>query len=571
MSPATARILEALPRAWQERRPRLGQRYLFQSKLSARQRFAELRASTAETPGSVDVAPIREGHKSADLSRTLRELYERHGVSDEQLAALLGCAPDDAARQRAAASALGVSDGAGGSPPNGAECADEALVPAAPVVEKGNPLDKVIRGVAGVYLLALLGAVFYYKSTFIQVLNVSPLLSGYGLVVVLYISSRFFFSAFYRPSKDHGLAPHVAIVMPGLNEEAAIARSLRSLLELNYPADKLELVAVNDGSTDNTLSEMRKVAATAKGRVRVISFAQNRGKRAAMAAGIRATEAEIVAFVDSDSVLDPDSLRFLVQGFHDRRVGAICGHAQVLNVRENWTTKMQAVRYFVAFSVNKAAESVFNVVTCCSGCFAAYRREAIMPHLDWWQNQKFLGRESTFGDDRSLTNCVLRDWRVKYEARAVSHTIVPNNFRKFMRQQLRWKRSWTRESLILARFIWKKNPIASVCAYVGMVLPLIAPIIAVHAIFIIPAAGGGAPVLYLMGVYVMSVCYGLYYAARRPRYDRLWVYGIAFCFFYLAFLLWLTYFAIATTRSASWGTRSATAGLTEAHFVEAAW
>ncbi len=382
MSPATARILEALPRAWQERRPRLGQRYLFQSKLSARQRFAELRASTAETPGSVDVAPIREGHKSADLSRTLRELYERHGVSDEQLAALLGCAPDDAARQRAAASALGVSDGAGGSPPNGAECADEALVPAAPVVEKGNPLDKVIRGVAGVYLLALLGAVFYYKSTFIQVLNVSPLLSGYGLVVVLYISSRFFFSAFYRPSKDHGLAPHVAIVMPGLNEEAAIARSLRSLLELNYPADKLELVAVNDGSTDNTLSEMRKVAATAKGRVRVISFAQNRGKRAAMAAGIRATEAEIVVFVDSDSVLDPDSLRFLVQGFHDRRVGAICGHAQVLNVRENWTTKMQAVRYFVAFSVNKAAESVFNVVTCCSGCFAAYRREAIMPHLD---------------------------------------------------------------------------------------------------------------------------------------------------------------------------------------------
>ena len=96
----------------------------------------------------------------------------------------------------------------------------------------------------------------------------------------------------------------------------------------------------------------------------------------------------------------------------------MCGHADVLNVRESWLTRMQAVRYFVAFRVVKAAESVFNAVTCCSGCFSAYRREAIMPRLEWWESQTFLGVESTFGDDRSLTNCVLRDWRVVYEKKA---------------------------------------------------------------------------------------------------------------------------------------------------------
>ena len=78
---------------------------------------------------------------------------------------------------------------------------------------------------------------------------------------------------------------------------------------------------------------------------------------------------------------------------------------------------MQGVRYFVAFRVVKAAESVFSAVTCCSGCFSAYRREAILPRIEWWENQTFLGVESTFGDDRSLTNCVLRDWRSRYEAR----------------------------------------------------------------------------------------------------------------------------------------------------------
>ncbi len=514
---------------------------------------------SAERPVEAEIGRARvefaERPADAEIGRTLLELADRHAVSDAQLATLLGCAPEDVARQRARASALPAKA------PARIETETSQLRPAAPVIEKGNRVDAVVRAVAFVYMISLLSAILYYKSSFLHMIEVSPLLAVYGLVVVCYISSRFVFSAFYRPAKDHGIEPHVAIIMPGFNEEAAIATSLRSLLELNYPADKLQIVAVNDGSTDNTLAEMTKVAASADGRVRVIDFPRNRGKRAAMAAGIRATQADIVAFVDSDSVLDPDAMRIIVQGFHDPRVGSICGHADVLNIRENCMTKMQAVRYFVAFLVNKGAESVFNTVTCCSGCFSVYRREAIMGSLDWWENQTFLGRESTFGDDRSLTNCVLRSWKVKYESRAVSHTIVPTTFKVFLRQQLRWKRSWTRESLIVATFIWKKNPLAAMSVYVGMLLPVVAPVVAVHALIMMPVAGGGAPLLYLVGVYAMSVCYGLYYVARRGRYDGLWVYGILFCFFYLAFLLWQTYYAIATTRSASWGTRPSTAGL----------
>ena len=93
-------------------------------------------------------------------------------------------------------------------------------------------------------------------------------------------------------------------------------------------------------------------------------------------------------------------------------MGAIAGHAEVQNSRESWIARMQAVRYFVAFRVCKAAESIFGAVTCCSGCFSAYRREAIAPVLERWENQRFLGRPATYGDDRSLTNFVLRTWDV---------------------------------------------------------------------------------------------------------------------------------------------------------------
>lgn len=419
-------------------------------------------------------------------------------------------------------------------------------------------LDHILRLVSGVYLIAIVLGIIAYKTVFIEVVIVDPIFGVYSVVVCAYILSRFFLSMLYRPSADHGLEPSVALVVPAFNEEDAIAASVRAILDLDYPQSKLEVVVVNDGSTDGTLAEIEAVAAETP-RVRVIDFPQNQGKRAAMAAGIRATSAEMVAFVDSDSVLEPDAMRAIVQGFADPKVGAIAGHADVLNVGGSWITRMQAVRYYVAFRVIKAAESVFGTVSCCSGCFSVYRRSAIAPHLEPWENQHFLGRQATYGDDRSLTNFVLRGWKTRYDSRALSHTIVPDNFGQFLRQQLRWKRSWTRESLIVAKFIWRKHPLGSMAAYLGIMLPLVAPIVACRAILWIPLVEGGAtPVLYLIGIYAMALIYGLYYAARHGRYAGLWMYGVFFVFFYLVFLLWQTYYAIVTAANGSWGTRAST-------------
>lgn len=416
-----------------------------------------------------------------------------------------------------------------------------------------------LKCICALYLGVIVIAIVVYKATFIEIVFSDPMFGIYGVVVCTYILSRFGFSLLYHPRSDRtdrlAIEPTVAIVMPAFNEEEAIAASIRSLLAVDYPTEKVEVVVVNDGSTDATLAEIDSIAG-AEPRVQLISFPQNRGKRAAMAAGIRATEAEIIAFVDSDSMLERDALRVIVQGFADPKIGAIAGHAEVLNSRETWITRMQAVRYFVAFRVCKAAESIFGAVTCCSGCFSAYRRAAILPSLEQWEHQMFLGRPATYGDDRSLTNFVLRDWKIRYEEHARSRTIVPAHFTLFLRQQLRWKRSWTRESLIVARFIWRKHPLACVWAYLGIMLPLISPLIAIRTLAWEPLlAGGPAPYVYLIGIYSMSLIYGLYYGFRHGRYDTLWVFGILFVFFYITFMLWQTYYALFTARNSSWGTR----------------
>jgi len=421
-------------------------------------------------------------------------------------------------------------------------------------------LLRLLKAVAALYLVVLIASVMAYKAAFISLMFSNVFFGVYSVCVASYIISRFVLSLFYRSAPAAGVEPRIAIVMPSFNEQDAIGRSLRALLALDYPVSKLQLIAVNDGSSDDTLIEMRRVADSAPGRVEVIDFGENRGKRAAMAAGIRASDAEVIVFVDSDSVVAPDALRALVQPFADERVGAVCGHANVLNLRESWLTRMQGVRYFVAFRVVKAAESVFHAVTCCSGCFSAYRREAILPRMEWWESQTFLGVESTFGDDRSLTNCVLRDWRVVYEKRAVSHTIVPTTFAGFVKQQTRWKRSWTRESLLVTRFIWRKHPIAAFFVYLSIVLPLIAPVAAIHALVWGPLLHGGSlPLVYLAGIYSLAMVYSLYYVLFQDEYSLVWLYGVLFVFFYLAVMLWQTYYAIFTCRTASWGTRGAPA------------
>jgi hyaluronan synthase len=216
---------------------------------------------------------------------------------------------------------------------------------------------------------------------------------------------------------------------------------------------------------------------------------------------------------------------------------------------------MQQVRYFVAFRVVKGSESVFGAVTCASGCFSAYRRSALLEVLPRWENQRFLGRPATYGDDRALTNYVLRSHRVTYQSLARSHTLAPDTLKAFLVQQVRWRKSWLRESLHVVRFMWRKHPVAAVLTYLGVLFPWVAPVVAFRSLYW-HSLMVGDPWFYLMGAYVMALLYSLYYAISRK--SPLWHHGITFIVIYMAFLVWLTYYALLTLRNTSWGTRAST-------------
>jgi hyaluronan synthase len=406
-------------------------------------------------------------------------------------------------------------------------------------------------GFSLILLLVLLG-ILGLKFLNVEYYWYQPVLNVYSLTVTGYIISRFLLSFFYRPPKDTGFTPTISFVIPVKNDEHMIGQTISRCFSADYPREKFEIIVVNDGSTDNTLAEIRKAEKLFPG-TKVINFEKNKGKRYAMAAAFRVASSEVLICIDSDSLVSRDSVRYIVQGFADPSVGAVCGHARVLNADKSSLAKMQEVRYYLAFQVIKAAEHIFSAVTCCSGCLSAYRRSYVMDILDSWLGQKWFGEPATFGDDRSLTNYMLRKYRVLYDARAVVETAVPETWFKFFKQQLRWKKSWFRESLIASTFIWYKHPIMAILFYLGVLLPLVSPLIVFGNFIYKPIVAGILPMYYVMGFGLISLLYSLYYALRRP--NTKWPYGLMFCLVYMAVLAWQTYYAILTSHKNHWGTR----------------
>jgi hyaluronan synthase len=385
------------------------------------------------------------------------------------------------------------------------------------------------------------------------------LFDAYSLLVSFYILSRFALAYFYSP-KDIELGtyePTMTFAVPGKNEGDNIYETIMRIAQSDYPKEKFDVIAINDGSTDNTLDEMERAAKDAGSmgvRVDVVDWKINKGKREGMAECVRLSNKEIVFFIDSDSFVAPDAAREVAKYFALPNVGAVAGHAYVANEETNFLTKMQAVRYYVAFKAYKAAEALFGTVTCCSGCCSAYRREFVLPFLEDWTGQKFLGVQCTYGDDRSLTNYLLYYGRdTIFAPEVIAYTFVPDNFRQFMRQQLRWKKSWIRESLIASVFIWKRNPIMSISFYMGVILPLMAPIVVARALFWYPLTHSHLPIFYFFGLLLMATIYGLYYYIYTA--DKKWVYGVLFASFYTLVLIWQLPYAALTIRDSRWGTR----------------
>jgi biofilm PGA synthesis N-glycosyltransferase PgaC len=224
--------------------------------------------------------------------------------------------------------------------------------------------------------------------------------------------------------------PFVSIIVPAYNEGEVIQASLSSLLELRYPY--YEIIAVDDGSADDTYEKMREFEGNHYG-VRVSVFRkENSGKADTLNYGIRRSRAPIVVCMDSDSRLSPESLRYAIKHFQDPSVGAVAGNVKVIN-RHNIWTKLQALEYIEGLNIVRKAQAFFRSVNVIPGPIGIFRRTAI---------EGTGGYDSdTFAEDFDMTVKILAGgWKINYEPKAIAYTEAPEELLDVIKQRYRWSR-----------------------------------------------------------------------------------------------------------------------------------
>lgn len=396
-----------------------------------------------------------------------------------------------------------------------------------------------------------------------------PALSTFSLVVLAVVALRVALWIGYRPAPSRPAGdpalPTLTVVVPAFNEGPGVVDTVESLLASDYPHDRLRVIVVDDGSTDDTgvaLDQAHaRLVARGETRFEVVHLPANAGKRHALHAGFSRAVSELVATIDSDSVARPDTLRALVAPFADPRVAGVAGRVMVLNRFANLLTRMLHVRYLLGFDFVRAYQSRLGTVWCCPGALQCYRLAVIRPHLMRWRDQRFLGARCTNGDDHALTNLVLSlGHDTRYQQSAEVYTIVPETYRRLCKMYIRWGRSTTREGLRALAFTPRRAVSRGLLAGPLIALDALSQPLAI-ALRLVSIAGGAwlllASPVWLFRTVLVSTLFALPYAFVYLRSERSTdvLFGVLYGWYALFGLFWVQPFATLTVRRNGWLTR----------------
>jgi biofilm PGA synthesis N-glycosyltransferase PgaC len=255
--------------------------------------------------------------------------------------------------------------------------------------------------------------------------------------------------------------PGITVLVPCYNEAIAAADTIRSLGDQEYPGD-IEIMIIDDGSTDSTVNVARHaiymLPPERRALFQLVTDGPNAGKAAALNRGLAMARYGLIVTVDADSWLRPNGLRRIVERYlsdpPDTR--AVAGTILVRNSRKNWLTRVQEWDYFNGIAAVKRMQSMYHGTLVAQGAFSLYDA-ALLRALGGWPN--------CVGEDIVLSWAILKaGYRIGHCEDALMFTNVPETFRQFAQQRIRWSRglmeAFTRHSRLLwaprmsTLFIW---------------------------------------------------------------------------------------------------------------------
>lgn len=249
------------------------------------------------------------------------------------------------------------------------------------------------------------------------------------------------------PRKEFDTYPPVTILVAAYNEQAAIAETIQSIKNQNYPGD-LTLLIVNDGSTDNTASIVSEYTNET---IKLIDLKQNQGKAGALNAGLQQVKTDLVITVDGDSYLYSNAIKNIVGRYlsDPDTTAAVAGAVLVRNSRKNLVTKVQEWDYFHGIVAVKRVQSLYQGTLVAQGAFSLYRTDVLREVGGW---------PESVGEDIVLSWAILaKDYRIGHAEDAILFTNAPETWTQFIRQRQRWSRGLIEAFKAHSNLLFKKR------------------------------------------------------------------------------------------------------------------
>ncbi|MCK0114443.1 glycosyltransferase [Gelidibacter sp. F63206] len=442
-------------------------------------------------------------------------------------------------------------------------------------VKSINPWGVVVLASTFLLMIGSVFLVFDLQNDF-QQFREDRINSTIGLIFLVVATGLFIFKAgffiynlflYFRykaiKSVSNEELPTCTVIVPAYNEGKQVWDTLMSLADSDYPDGKLELLAIDDGSKDDTWYWMQQAKKKLGDRLSIFQQPKNKGKRHALYRGFNLGKGEVFVTVDSDSVVKPDTLRNLVSPFVvNENCGAVAGNIRVLNNERALLPKMLNVSFVLSFEFVRSAESSLNSVLCTPGALAAYRRSAVFACLEDWINQTFMGQPSDIGEDRAMTNMILKQGKhVLFQRNAYCYTNVPERYKGLYKMFIRWGRSNVRENIQMSKYVFTNfregSKLGTRLLFISQSSKIIMsyPFLVFMLFFIVMH-----PVLFISSTFfsilILSSFPVLFYAKNYKLSESFWAYS--YSVLYTFGLFWITPYAIATASRRGWLTRELT-------------
>lgn len=267
-------------------------------------------------------------------------------------------------------------------------------------------------------------------------------------IVLGYISASYIigvlvniFDYKFKLKPDYSHKPTVSVLMPSFNESQNAYSTIKSIRESNYPAELLQVVALDDQSKDDTFAWLQKAASDFPN-VLAVRNVENKGKGLTMVDAARLASGEYIIGIDSDCIFHPNAIAELMASFSEFNIGGVGGIVKVINGTDSILARAQGIFYANSYHIFKKIENAFRKVQCLSGCVVAMRMDVFLKLSQEVASRNFLGLRITNGEDRALTQILLRNGYntyINFDAKCWTH--APTTFDSYIKQQLRWRKS----------------------------------------------------------------------------------------------------------------------------------